>query len=98
MTLAPERLSSAARSLVQASEHEMYLSAASAWEITIKYSKGKLGLPDPPARYVPTRLKSLRILSLPINQDHALHVSTLPSHHRDPFDRLLIAQAQVEDL
>ena len=98
MVSASERLSSHARSLVEGHEHELCLSAASAWEIAIKYSQGKLRLPDPPLKYVPTRLERLGVLSLPIDQAHALHVSTLPLHHRDPFDRLLIAQAQLEHL
>ena len=98
MTLMPDRLSSRARSLVEGHEHELCLSAASAWEIAVKYSQRKLGLPDPPLKYVPTRLERLGMLSLPIDMAHALHVSTLPLHHRDPFDRLLVAQAQIEDL
>lgn len=98
LTLTPERLSSDASSFIQAGEHELCLSIASAWEIAIKYSRGRLCLPEPPSTYVPTRLKALRILSLPIEQAHALHVSTLPPHHRDPFDRLLIAQAHLEHL
>ncbi len=98
MTLTPERLSSDARALVEGREHELCLSAASAWEIAIKHARGKLGLPDPPVKYVPTRLEQFGVLSLPIDQAHALHVSTLPLHHRDPFDRILIAQAQLEHL
>jgi PIN domain nuclease of toxin-antitoxin system len=98
MTLTPDRLSSHARALVEEREHELCLSAASAWEISIKYARGRLGLPEPPAKYVPTRLEQLGVLPLPIDQAHALHVSTLPVHHRDPFDRLLIAQAQLEHL
>jgi PIN domain nuclease of toxin-antitoxin system len=93
-----ERLSSHVRSLVQGGEHELHFSAASAWEIAIKYSQGKLRLPEPPSTFVPSRLERLRMLSLPIEQAHALHVSTLPLHHRDPFDRLLIAQAHLENL
>ena len=93
-----ERMSSHARDLVHAGDHEFYLSAASAWEIAIKYSRGKLRLPEPPSTYVPARLERLRIQPLPIEQSHALHVSTLPRHHHDPFDRLLIAQAQLENL
>jgi len=95
---APERLSSHARGLVEGREHELYLSAASAWEIAIKYSQGKLRLPDPPLKFVPSRLQQLGVVSLPIDHVHALHVSTLPEHHRDPFDRLLVAQAQLEHL
>jgi len=95
---APERLSAHARSLIEGREHELCLSAASAWEIAIKYSQGKLRLPDQPLKYVPSRLEQFGILSLAIDQAHVLHVSTLPLHHRDPFDRILIAQAQLEHL
>ena len=76
----------------------MYLSAASAWEIAIKSCQGKLRLPDPPLKYVPSRLEQFGVLPLAIDQAHALHVFTLPLHHRDPFDRILIAQAQLEHL
>jgi PIN domain nuclease of toxin-antitoxin system len=98
MALSPERLSAHARSLIETRDNELYLSAASAWEIAIKHGLGKLRLPEPPAQYVPSRLDTLRTLALPIEHSHALHVATLPTHHRDPFDRLLVAQAQVEDL
>jgi len=98
MSLSPERFSPHARSLVEATEHELHLSAASAWEIAIKHALGKLRLPEPPARYVPTRLDALGVRPLPIEHAHALHVAALPAHHRDPFDRLLIAQAQLDDL
>lgn len=98
MAAAPERLSVKARALVDAGGHELYLSAASSWEIAIKYSVGKLRLPEPPGRYVPSRLEALRVVPLPIEHSHALHVATLPKHHRDPFDRVLIAQAQMENL
>ena len=98
MAASPEKLSAHARSLVETTEHELLLSAASAWEIAIKHALGKLRLPEPPARYVPTRLETLGTVPLPIEHDHALRVAALPSHHRDPFDRLLVAQAQIEDL
>ena len=98
MASSPERFSVHARSLVETRVNELYLSAASAWEIAIKHGLGKLRLPEPPARYVPSRLAALGTLALPIEHTHALHVAALPSHHRDPFDRLLVAQAQVEDL
>jgi PIN domain nuclease of toxin-antitoxin system len=98
MAASPERLSDRTRVLVETGNSELYLSAASAWEIAIKYSIGKLRLPEPPARYVPSRLDPTRTTALPIEHRHALHVGTLPPHHRDPFDRLLIAQAQLEDL
>jgi PIN domain nuclease of toxin-antitoxin system len=98
MAAAPERLSDDARALVEAADNELYLSAASAWEIAIKYSLGKLRLPESPAGYVPSRLRATQTTALPIEHSHALRVSTLPAHHRDPFDRLLIAQAQIEQL
>ena len=98
MASSPERLSAGARALVEASDNELYLSAASAWEIAIKHALGKLRLPEPPARYVPSRLDTLRVGALPIELGHALRVSALPAHHRDPFDRLLIAQSQLERL
>src|SRR5687767_11802843 len=98
MAASPERLSASARSLVERYDLELYLSAASAWEIAIKHALGKLRLPEDPVRYVPKRIASMHILPLPIDHDHALRVATLPPHHRDPFDRLLIAQAQIEDL
>jgi PIN domain nuclease of toxin-antitoxin system len=87
-----------ARSLVESGQNELYLSAASSWEIAIKHALGKLRLPEPPARYVPSRLDKLRVLPLAIDHRHALHVTALPAHHRDPFDRLIVAQAQLEDL
>ncbi len=79
-------------------ENELFLSAASGWEITIKVQMGRLRLPDEPERFVPTQLKMNALKPLPIGMNHALHVSTLPDYHRDPFDRMLIAQAQVEGM
>ena len=98
MVSAPTRLSERSRSLVASADSELYLSAASAWEIAIKYALGKLRLPEPPARYVPSRLEATRVSAMSVELGHALAVALLPRHHRDPFDRLLIAQAQLEDL
>ena len=95
---APERLSPAVRRLVASTDRELYLSTASAWEIAIKYRLGKLKLSREPAELVPDLLTRVGAASLPILQRHALHVATLPLHHTDPFDRLLIAQAQLERL
>lgn len=94
----PERFSSSVRALVDTAANEVFLSAASAWEIAIKYSTGKLRLPEPPALYVPSRIEMTLVRPLSIDYSHALQVAMLPRHHRDPFDRLIIAQAQVEDL
>lgn len=98
MNAAPERFSPPARELVASLEHEIVFSAASAWEIAIKVAIGKLRLPVPAAEYVDTRLQMTRAVPLAITHDHALRTGELPGHHRDPFDRLLIAQAQLERL
>ena len=94
----PGRLAPGARSLIASSRNVVYLSAASAWELAIKSALGKIELPEPVATYVPTRMARQGIAPLPITHAHALRVSTLPAHHRDPFDRLLVAQALVERL
>jgi PIN domain nuclease of toxin-antitoxin system len=96
--LEPERLNSKSADLIADRTQSIYLSAASSWEIAIKCRLGKLVLPEAPASYVPRRLHEEGMLSLPIEQTHALHVYALPNHHRDPFDRMLIAQAQCESL
>ena len=77
---------------------ELLVSAASGWEIAIKHGLGKLPLPEPPARYVPARITAIRATPLPIELADALGVGELPGHHRDPFDRLLVAQAQRHEL
>jgi len=74
----------------------LLLSAASSWEIAIKVALGKLELPGSPDRFVPEQLAEDGIEPLAIEHAHALRVGRLPQHHSDPFDRLLIAQAQVE--
>ena len=76
----------------------MFLSAVSSWEIAIKSAVGKLRLPEPPESYVPRRMAQQGLRPLTVSHPHALAVSALPSHHRDPFDRLLIAQAKLEDM
>ena len=95
---APERLSARSRALVTSAENELLLSAASAWEIAIKYALGKLRLPAEPADVIPPLLVKTGVTPLPILHQHALRVATLPPRDRDPFDRLLVAQAQLERL
>ncbi len=94
--LSAERLSRGARERIAARRDPLYLSAASSWEIAIKTALGKLHLPEPPARYVPSRLAEQGIAPLPIEHVHALRTADLPRLHADPFDRLLVAQAQLE--
>ena len=96
MTSAPERFSRDVRKQIEAGGTELFLSAASAWEIAIKYALGKLQLPERPSTYVPDRLRVTRTREVPIAHAHALRAGELPPHHADPFDRLLVAQAQLE--
>lgn len=74
---------------------ELLLSAASSWEIGIKHRLGKLPLPGPPPVWLPDRLVRSGVTALPVEISHTLAASQLPLHHRDPFDRLLVAQAQL---
>lgn len=86
------------RDLIVRGEDELYLSAVSSWEIAIKWARGRLPLPESPVSYVPKRMTEQRLRALPITHSHTLAVSKLPAHHWDPFDRLLIAQAQTEGM
>ena len=92
----PERLNERSRSLLEDGRNIVLLSAASAWEIAIKVGLQKLALPMPPEQFVPFHLADQGMDSLPVVQAHSLRAGSLPAHHRDPFDRMLIAQAQVE--
>jgi len=94
----PDRLNAEAKRLITDPSSAIYFSAASSWEIAIKAALGKLKLPESPEQFVPSRLVALRMVSLPIEHKHALRVFALPHHHRDPFDRILVAQAQIESL
>lgn len=96
MQVAPGRLGRAARNLVEDASNALLLSAASSWEIAIKHALGRLPLPEPPERYVPDRMQTSGVIGLAVEHSHALRVSALAPHHRDPFDRLLVAQAQLE--
>ena len=98
MVAAPERLAPRVRALVSSDRHELFLSSVSSWEIAIKHRLGKLDLPAPPAEFVPTRMQATGLLPLVVTHAHALRVAELPDHHRDPFDRLLVAQALTESL
>lgn len=98
MQVEPARIEANVLRLIEDESNELLLSAASSWEIAIKHRLGKLRLPKPPAVYVPERMRRSNTTPLPIEHDHALRVAGLPDHHRDPFDRLIIAQAQAMDL
>jgi PIN domain nuclease of toxin-antitoxin system len=92
------RLSSKAYGIIEDGANLLLLSAATGWEVAVKFQLGKLSLSEAPVQYVPDRMAHAAMESLPILMSHALHVQTLPLLHRDPFDRLLVAQAQVEGL
>jgi PIN domain nuclease of toxin-antitoxin system len=92
------RISSSARSLIEDETHEKVLSVASLWEIAIKVGLGKLTLAEPFEVLIPREIDQAGFITLPITLPHAAIVSKLPHHHRDPFDRLLIAQAMAEGM
>ena len=94
----PEKLSAAARRQVSDPRNEVFLSAASVWEMAIKQRLGKLRLPEPVASYVSKRLADDDIKPLSVAVAHAAAVEILEVLHRDPFDRLLIVQARQETL
>ena len=94
----PDRLQEATITQIVDETNELWFSVASVWEMGIKVGLGKLPLPEPIDRYLASRIKQLGARSLEIRADHALQAGGLPLHHRDPFDRMLIAQAQVEGM
>jgi PIN domain nuclease of toxin-antitoxin system len=93
-----DKIGSAGLEILTNGEEEIYLSAASSWEIAIKTRLGKYELGEPPGRYVPKRLAEQGIQSLSVTQNHSVKVYDLPLYHQDPFDRLIIAQAIAEKM
>ena len=93
-----KKLSHRARQLIERSNHESFCSIASLWEIAIKTGLGKLDLAEPFEQMFPEQLhlNSIEILDITVN--HLIKLTTLTLHHRDPFDRLIIAQGLVEGL
>jgi len=94
----PARLSAGARAALLDSRSELFVSAVSVWEIVIKHALGRLKMARSPQTLVPEMIAATQAAELPISHAHALRVGRLPRHHTDPFDRMLIAQAQVEGL
>lgn len=91
------RMSRRARDVFTGSA-DLLLSIVSIWEVLIKVQTGKLNLPRPAAPYLLSRLAENRIKTLPVSIDHLVCFERLPMHHRDPFDRMLIAQSIEEKL
>jgi PIN domain nuclease of toxin-antitoxin system len=83
---------------VFAGPSDLWLSVASIWEILIKVQIGKMPLPQPAGAYLVKKLAENRIEMLPVKLDHVLKIEALPMHHRDPVDRILIAQSLEENL
>jgi PIN domain nuclease of toxin-antitoxin system len=98
VTLGAPQLSARAHQLFKDPGNEVYLSAASAWEMSVKFTLGRLPLPEPPERFVPEQRRLHGVLSLGLDEEAAVHEASLPPLHRDPFDRMLICQAIVHDL
>ncbi len=92
------QLSARAREAFADSTNEAFLSAASAWEIAVKHRLGRLPLPAPPDEFVPAQRSAHGLEPLAVDEEAALHVAKLPDLHRDPFDRMLVAQAIVGGL
>ena len=93
-----ERLRPGAREILSDGREEIFLSAVTTWELSIKLALGKLKFPGPPAQTVPRLMAQQNLKPLSITHSHAAKVFDLPPLHGDPFDRLLIAQALVENL
>jgi len=87
-------LSQKARDVFQDPANEVYLSSVSVWEMMIKYGLGRLSLPDLPERFIPVQRERHGIDSLDLVEEAVLQLYKLPHYHRDPFDRMLICQAQ----
>lgn len=93
-----QSLSPAAGAVVRDPANDVYLSAVSTWEIVSKHRAGRLPLPEPPDRLIPTERRLRGVAALAFDEESALFASRLPPLHRDPFDRMLIAQAIASSL
>ena len=94
----PEKLSSDARNVIQNADNFLFLSAASGWEIAIKCRLKKLEIPGNPEHFVRQQMKNIGIEELPISMAHTLLTFQMPLYHKDPFDRILVAQSITEKL
>lgn len=92
------KLSPAISAAVRDASNEVFLSSVSFWEISVKYRLGKLSLPQPPASFIPQQRQLHFIDSLPLDEAAVAQLDSLPLFHRDPFDRMLVCQAQAQGL
>lgn len=95
---AEQKLSSNARELFVDPFNDVFLSSVSSWEIVVKYTLGRLPLPEAPEKFIPTQRKLHKIESLSLQEDAALHLAKLPDYHKDPFDRMIVCQALVHGM
>jgi PIN domain nuclease of toxin-antitoxin system len=93
-----EKINDSCREILENGREEVYFSAATAWELSIKARLGKLHLPSPPGQCIPAFMAKQGLRPLPVTHLHAVKVYDLPLHHDDPFDRLIIAQAVEEGM
>jgi PIN domain nuclease of toxin-antitoxin system len=92
------QLSERARNILESGRNELFVSVVSLWEILVKVQIAKLPLPRPVGRYLQQQLATATMQVLPVTFSHVLQLEQLPLHHRDPFDRFLVAQSIDEDL
>lgn len=92
------KLSGLAKEIFLDEGNEILLSAVTGFEIAVKYSLGKLQLAEPPGEFVTNRMNANALTELPVSMSHALALQNMPLHHKDPFDRLLVAQAIVNQI
>jgi PIN domain nuclease of toxin-antitoxin system len=92
------KLSEQAKAIFLDENNEMLLSAVTGFEIAVKYSLGRLRLTEPPREFVTNRMNANGLTELSVSMSHALALQNLPLHHKDPFDRLLVAQAMVNQI
>ena len=96
--LSDHRSSRLAKQMLKSDEHELYFSLVSLWEFAIKIKSGKLNALGSSVAYIRSEMENYSMQLLPIRYEHILQLESLPVHHSDPFDRLLIAQAITESL
>jgi PIN domain nuclease of toxin-antitoxin system len=94
--LGDPRLSPAAGAIIADGSQELLFSPVSAMEIAMKHAAGRLELPDEAGTWIRTRVGAFGLVELPLTTEHAIEAGRLPRHHRDPWDRLLVAQARIE--
>lgn len=94
----PEKIGADVLRALERPQSHLFLSAVSGWEVAVKHAAGKLTLPRVPELFFAERIQALSMEVVPIELRHTFAAANLPMHHRDPFDRLLVAQAQLENL